>query len=172
MQLVGSDKIVLDLSCRFRDGQYWVVTDRWQHFSQLTVDPSTMEYLANSCAEFLVHGVDVEGKRCGVDRDLIQLLKTSSPIPVTYAGGVKDLVRNPKLTMIELESGWPRSGGGWRWRCCWCDSWQCIRHLRWWFIISICRGVAQETQYLTDVEIDSNGPYLYRRICRRLGNVC
>ena len=30
---VGSDKLVLDLSCRKKDGQYYIVTDRWQKFT-------------------------------------------------------------------------------------------------------------------------------------------
>ena len=32
---VGKQRLVLDLSCRKRDGQYYVVTDRWQRFSSL-----------------------------------------------------------------------------------------------------------------------------------------
>lgn len=92
VDVVGADKIVLDLSCRFRDGQYWVVTDRWQKFSQLAVHTESLEKLSESCAEFLVHGVDVEGKQCGIDEKLIALLGNGSPIPVTYAGGVKDIV--------------------------------------------------------------------------------
>ncbi len=41
-----------------------------------------------------MHGVDVEGMQLGVDEELVQLLGQSSPIPVTYAGGVRSLVRN------------------------------------------------------------------------------
>ena len=33
--LVGKQRLVLDLSCRERDGRYWVVTDRWQRFSEV-----------------------------------------------------------------------------------------------------------------------------------------
>ena len=47
---------------------------------------------AGSCAEFLVHGVDVEGMQLGVDEELIRLLGAASPLPVTYAGGVRSLV--------------------------------------------------------------------------------
>jgi phosphoribosylformimino-5-aminoimidazole carboxamide ribotide isomerase len=47
---------------------------------------------AGSCAEFLVHGVDVEGMQLGVDEELIRLLGRASPLPVTYAGGVRSLV--------------------------------------------------------------------------------
>lgn len=37
VKLVGKERLVLDLSCRQRDGKYWVVTDRWQQFSQLAL---------------------------------------------------------------------------------------------------------------------------------------
>ena len=39
---------------------YWVVTDRWQRFSTLSLSEASLEELARSCDEFLVHGVDVE----------------------------------------------------------------------------------------------------------------
>src|SRR5205814_1604678 len=62
---VGRERLVLDLSCRKRDDVYWVVTDRWQRFSELSIMPETLARLADSCNEFLVHGVDVEGLRLG-----------------------------------------------------------------------------------------------------------
>ena len=92
VKAVGPGRLVLDLSCRKRDGKYYVVTDRWQNFSDLEVHGQTLQQLGESCAEFLVHGVDVEGKQLGVDEDLIQLLSASSPKPVTYAGGVRNMV--------------------------------------------------------------------------------
>jgi phosphoribosylformimino-5-aminoimidazole carboxamide ribotide isomerase len=49
--------------------------------------------LAGSCDEFLVHGVDVEGKQLGIDDNLVSLIAGWSPIPVTYAGGVRTVVR-------------------------------------------------------------------------------
>lgn len=88
---VGRERLVLDLSCRRRDGSYWVVTDRWQRFSDLKLTPATLEYLAESCDEFLVHGVDVEGLRLGIEHALVELLGESSPLPVTYAGGARTL---------------------------------------------------------------------------------
>ena len=84
---VGRERIVLDLSCRRRPGDeggpYYVVTDRWQKFTDVAVDAALLRDLARSCDEFLVHGVDVEGKRCGVLEDLVRLLGEHSPIPVT-----------------------------------------------------------------------------------------
>ena len=88
---VGTQRLVLDLSCRQRAGAYWVVTDRWQRFTDVRVDGRTLERLAAYCDEFLVHGVDVEGQRVGVEADLVRLLGDDSPLPVTYAGGAKSL---------------------------------------------------------------------------------
>lgn len=97
MKRVGRQRLVLDLSCRKRDGQYWVVTDRWQRFSSLALSEETLEQLAASCDEFLVHGVDVEGMQLGIDDELVSLLGRWSPIPVTYAGGARTLVREVQL---------------------------------------------------------------------------
>ncbi len=88
---IGRDRLVLDLSCRRRDGRFWVVTDRWQKFTDLLVDAETCRRLAGSCAEFLIHAVDVEGLCNGIDSELVADLSNWSPIPATYAGGAKSL---------------------------------------------------------------------------------
>lgn len=88
---VGTHRLVLDLSCRRQSGVYWVVTDRWQRFTEVRVNRDTLEWLSAYCDEFLVHGVDVEGKRAGIEADLVRLLGDHSPLPVTYAGGAKTL---------------------------------------------------------------------------------
>jgi len=88
---IGRDRLVLDLSCRRRDDAWWVVTDRWQRFTRLRVEPATLERLARSCAEFLVHAVDVEGLARGIDEALVRLLARASPLPATYAGGARSL---------------------------------------------------------------------------------
>jgi phosphoribosylformimino-5-aminoimidazole carboxamide ribotide isomerase len=91
LQRVGRERLVLDLSCRRRGDRFYVVTDRWQRFTEEAVEPALLERLARSCAEFLVHGVDVEGLRQGIDEELITLLASACPRPVTYAGGVQTL---------------------------------------------------------------------------------
>ncbi len=88
---VGAERLVLDLSCRRKDGAFRVVTDRWQRFTEVEVTAETLGRLADACAEFLVHGVDVEGRRLGIDADLVALLADASPRPVTYAGGATSL---------------------------------------------------------------------------------
>jgi phosphoribosylformimino-5-aminoimidazole carboxamide ribonucleotide (ProFAR) isomerase len=73
------------------DDLYYVVTDQWQTYTDTPVTRDTLHALAEYCSEFLVHGVDVEGLQCGILTDLVTLLGDHSPIPVTYAGGVRSL---------------------------------------------------------------------------------
>ena len=84
----GKEHLVLDLSCRKKDGNYYIVTDRWQKFTEETVTLELMEKLGSYCDEFLVHAVDVEGKAHGVETELAELLGQYTAHPVTYAGGV------------------------------------------------------------------------------------
>lgn len=89
---VGKERLVLDLSCRKKDdGKYYVVTDRWQVWSELALSQASLNDLAKSCDEFLVHGVDVEGMQLGIDDELVALLGKWSPVPVTYAGGARTI---------------------------------------------------------------------------------
>ncbi|PCJ42580.1 MAG: phosphoribosylformimino-5-aminoimidazole carboxamide ribotide isomerase [SAR86 cluster bacterium] len=110
LDITGKDRLVLDLSCRQRDGDYYVVTDRWQTFTDEKVGPDLLEKLSVYCSEFLVHGVDVEGKQQGIEEDLISLLGAYSPLSVTYAGGVKklsdlDLVQSLGQDRVDLTIG-------------------------------------------------------------------
>jgi phosphoribosylformimino-5-aminoimidazole carboxamide ribotide isomerase len=91
VQAVGSSRLVLDLSCRRRDGNYFVVTDRWQKFTEVILSLDTLQKLARSCAEFLIHAVDVEGLCRGIDRELVEKLGQWTPLPATYAGGANAL---------------------------------------------------------------------------------
>jgi phosphoribosylformimino-5-aminoimidazole carboxamide ribotide isomerase len=89
--IVGKSRLVLDLSCRKRDGEYFVVTDRWQNFTRLTLSAPHFERLAQHCAEFLIHAADVEGLCRGIDRELVQKLGEWTTLPTTYAGGANSL---------------------------------------------------------------------------------
>lgn len=93
VKVVGRERLVLDLSCRRREpgGPFFVVTDRWQKFTDLEVSEATLRELSAHCVEFLVHAVDVEGKQSGIEEDLVKALGQWSPIPVTYAGGARNL---------------------------------------------------------------------------------
>jgi len=87
-QAVGKDRLVLDLSCRRLENEYYIVTDLWTQFTQVKIEPSQLDLLAKHCAEFLIHAVDVEGKGLGVDADLLERLGNWGAHPMTYAGGV------------------------------------------------------------------------------------
>lgn len=91
MRTVGRERLVLDLSCRKRDGDYYIVTDRWQKFTTVKLTIETLKELASYCDEFLIHAVDVEGKAEGIEEELVALLAKVDAVPVTYAGGVGSL---------------------------------------------------------------------------------
>ena len=88
LDTVGKEYLVLDLSCRKKDGKYYIVTDRWQKFTEQMITEELLEQLSGYCDEFLVHAVDVEGKAGGIEEELVRLLGSWGKIPMTYAGGV------------------------------------------------------------------------------------
>lgn len=85
---VSRERLVLDLSCRKRDGDYYIVTDRWQVFTNVRLTGEVLSQLGAYCDEILVHGVDVEGRCGGVEQPLVRLLGEWAERPVTYAGGI------------------------------------------------------------------------------------
>lgn len=85
---VGKEHLVLDLSCRKKDGQYFIVTDRWQKFTNVAVTKALLQEMSQYCDEFLIHAVDVEGKASGIEGELVELLADMEDFPITYAGGV------------------------------------------------------------------------------------
>ena len=85
---IGREHLVLDLSCRKKEGNYYVVTDRWQKYTKQPLDVSLIHELGSYCDEFLVHAVNVEGTGTGVDQELLSILSTDSLVPITYAGGI------------------------------------------------------------------------------------
>ena len=97
---VGKQRLVLDLSCRRRGADCYVVTDRWQRFTELKLNRETLERLAHHCDEFLIHAVDVEGLCQGLDRELVEQLGAWSPIPTTYAGGARSLADLEDVTRL------------------------------------------------------------------------
>lgn len=88
VRAVGRRKLVLDLSAGKRNGRYYIVTDRWQKYTETELTEQTLNELASYCDEFLVHAVDVEGKANGIEEELAILLGNFETIPITYAGGV------------------------------------------------------------------------------------
>ena len=89
--LAGKERLVLDLSCRRKGGDYYIVTDRWQRFTDVIISPETLDYFSTYCFEFLIHAADVEGKCKGIEEELVELLGRWTPVPTTYAGGARSI---------------------------------------------------------------------------------
>lgn len=100
VEAVGKEHVVLDLSCRKKEGEYYIVTDRWQKFTDVKVTIETLEELSQYCDEFLVHGVDVEGKSGGMEEELVELLAQFQGVPITYAGGIASIEQIKKFEKI------------------------------------------------------------------------
>ncbi len=88
VKIVGKEHLVLDLSCKKIEGEYRIVTDRWQKITDEEVSIELMNTLAVYCDEFLIHAVDVEGKANGIEAELAKMLGEWEGLPITYAGGV------------------------------------------------------------------------------------
>jgi len=89
--LIGKEHLVLDLSCRRKDDEYFVVTDRWQKFTNYKITEENLKKLETYCDEFLIHAADVEGLCRGIEKDLVEKLGHWVSIPTTYAGGARSL---------------------------------------------------------------------------------
>lgn len=87
----GAERLVLDLSCKRVASGWTVAMNRWQTLTDLDVTHAVLDQLADSCDEFLIHAVDVEGKCEGIDEDLVRHLAAWGKKPITYAGGARSL---------------------------------------------------------------------------------
>ena len=121
---LGGDKskLVVDLSCR-PQGERWIVAiNKWQTLADMEVNQGieiapkgeficvrianpasateSIGMLAPYCSEFLIHAADNEGLQRGIDEDLVQRLGEWCPIPVTYAGGSKELGDLEKVSRL------------------------------------------------------------------------
>jgi phosphoribosylformimino-5-aminoimidazole carboxamide ribotide isomerase len=90
---VGRQHIVFDLSCRRKNQKYYIVTDRWQKFTDVAIDNAVLDEFSSYCDEFLIHAADVEGKCNGIEEELVRILdlwlaSSDKDFAVTYAGGV------------------------------------------------------------------------------------
>ena len=106
VKAVGKEHLVLDLSCRKKDGQYYIVTDRWQNYTDVVLNHESLDYFSKFCDEFLIHAVDVEGKSAGIEQEVAALLGTWGKLPMTYAGGIRnfeDLEQLRTLGMGNIE---------------------------------------------------------------------
>lgn len=96
-ELVGKDRVVVDLSCRRKKTDAggetkWVVAiNKWQTLTEFELSVENFKELSEYCDEFLVHAADVEGLCKGIDEELVEKLSEWCDIPITYAGGAKNI---------------------------------------------------------------------------------
>ncbi|KAH7038059.1 phosphoribosylformimino-5-aminoimidazole carboxamide ribotide isomerase [Microdochium trichocladiopsis] len=91
---LGGDttKLVIDLSCRRKGDDCWFVAmNKWQTITDMEVNQESIKLLEPYCSEFLIHAADNEGLQRGIDESLVQRLAEWCSIPVTYAGGGRNL---------------------------------------------------------------------------------
>ncbi|KAK4668120.1 Enzyme that catalyzes the fourth step in the histidine pathway [Podospora pseudoanserina] len=86
------EKLVIDLSCRRKGEDRWFVAmDKWQTITDMEVCEESIRQLEPYCSEFLIHAADNEGLQRGIDEKLVENLARWCSIPVTYAGGGRNL---------------------------------------------------------------------------------
>lgn len=64
--------------------------------------PESVKLLEPYCSEFLIHAADNEGLQQGIDHELVEKLAQWCSIPVTYAGGGRNL---QDLDLVKQLSG-------------------------------------------------------------------
>ncbi|KAI1809547.1 1--5-imidazole-4-carboxamide isomerase [Poronia punctata] len=105
------DKLVIDLSCRRRGPDKWFVAmNKWQTITDMEITQESIKGLEPYCSEFLIHAADNEGLQKGVDESLVENLADWCTIPVTYAGGGRniadlELVKRKSNGRIDLTIG-------------------------------------------------------------------
>lgn len=94
---VGKEHIVLDMSCRMHGDGYYIVTDRWRNFTEEKLTEELLYRLSEYCDEYLVHAVDVEGYKRGIEEGVAGILGNCEGITSTYAGGIASIRDIEKL---------------------------------------------------------------------------
>ncbi|KAL8967013.1 MAG: hypothetical protein Q9197_005668 [Variospora fuerteventurae] len=101
-----TEKLVIDLSCRKKNGKWIVAMNKWQTPTDMEVNQESITLLEPRCSEFLIHAADNEGLQRGIDEDLVVRLGEWCTKPVTYAGGgrhLKDLELVKKLSRGKVD---------------------------------------------------------------------
>ncbi|KFY76777.1 hypothetical protein V499_03690 [Pseudogymnoascus sp. VKM F-103] len=96
------EKLVIDLSCRRKDGTWFVAMNKWQDLTDMEITEESIKSLEPYTSEFLIHAADNEGLQRGIDTDLVRALGSWCSIPVTYAGGGRSIA---DLELVKSLSG-------------------------------------------------------------------
>ncbi|GAB7343687.1 hypothetical protein MBLNU457_1672t2 [Dothideomycetes sp. NU457] len=97
-----TSKLVIDLSCRRQGDKWFVAMNKWQTITDMELNQESIKLLEPYCCEFLIHAADNEGLQQGIDHELVEKLAQWCNIPVTYAGGGRNL---QDLDLVEKLSG-------------------------------------------------------------------
>lgn len=104
VELIGKERIVIDLSCRRKEinGEikWFVAINKWQTITDFELTKENFTKLSKYCDEFLVHAADVEGLCKGIDEELVKKLGEWIDIPITYAGGAKSVLDLEKVDKL------------------------------------------------------------------------
>jgi len=84
--------------------------NKWQTLTDMEVNQETISLLQPHTSEFLIHAADHEGLQRGIDVELVTKLSEWCSIPVTYAGGGRniqdlELVRECSGGKVDLTIG-------------------------------------------------------------------
>jgi phosphoribosylformimino-5-aminoimidazole carboxamide ribotide isomerase len=71
-ELIGKDRLVIDLSCRAKGQDWYVATNKWQTLTTMKLSKQVFDELQEYCCEFLIHAADVEGLCSGIDERLVK----------------------------------------------------------------------------------------------------
>ncbi|MDP5272684.1 phosphoribosylformimino-5-aminoimidazole carboxamide ribotide isomerase [Chengkuizengella axinellae] len=91
VSLVGKEKLVIDLSCKEKNGKWLVAINKWKTTTDFELNSSNLKLLQSYCDELLIHAVDVEGKQSGFSEELVTHIAKNALIPITYAGGIRSI---------------------------------------------------------------------------------
>ncbi len=108
-KLLPRERIVFDVSCvkknktkgetNFTD-PYFIAINGWNKISEIMINRANLNWLGEYASEFLVHAVAKEGKKKGIDENLVMHLADNSPIPSLYAGGVSSYADIEKIKTL------------------------------------------------------------------------
>lgn len=97
---VGKEHVVLDISCKKTNEGYKIATNRWQNLTDIVVSSQLLSDMSVYCDEYLLHAVDVEGKRNGIEETLVELLGKYDGLACTYAGGISSIDDLEKIKIL------------------------------------------------------------------------
>ena len=103
---IGRDNITLDLSCSLYQKEYFVMIDKWQRYTKIIINKNTLQMLSPFCGEFLVHAINNEGMKQGIDTNLVKILSQYTEKPIVYAGGIhtmEDIQAIEKISTGQLD---------------------------------------------------------------------